>query len=256
MTRIVVYANRRVCYDPALMETTLHRQLKALYATDAAGQEVAVDGFRIDALGEGRLVEIQYGSLGAIRDKVRKLVRRHDVLVVKPLAARKQIARRQRRGGPVVSVRYSPLRQTYFDLFEDLVHFVGVFPHRRLVLEVVLTEQEEHRIPARKRRRFGRDYRVEDRTLRSIEGRLKLQTAGDLAALLPTGLTETFTTEDIAREAGIARWLAQKMAYCLRKTGAVAAVAKRGNAVVYRVANFTPRARSSAIRPAGLRSSP
>ncbi len=224
------------------METTLHRQLKALYATRASQQEVSVDGYRIDAVVDGRLVEIQYGSLGAIRDKVRALLVNHTVLVVKPLAARKFLVKRKRRGGRVQSSRYSPSRKTHFDLFDDLVHFVDVFPHPRLTLEVVLTEQEEHRLPSRKRRRFSKDYRVEDRRLRSIDGRFELRTAEDLAAMLPAGLAEPFSTEDIARLAEIPRWLAQKMAYCLRETSAVQVIGKRGNTLLYRLSRAIPAA--------------
>ena len=51
-------------------ETTLHRQLKALYSSSAEDrQEVTVDGFRIDAIADDRLIEIQCASLGAIRKK-------------------------------------------------------------------------------------------------------------------------------------------------------------------------------------------
>src|SRR5271155_2182010 len=121
------------------METSLHRQLKALYCSDAARQEVRVDGFRIDAVHRGRLIEIQQGSLAALRHKVRALLETHHVTVVKPLAARKLLVRRKRAGGAVVSMRYSPRRETIADLFADLVHFVGVFPHPRLALEVVFT---------------------------------------------------------------------------------------------------------------------
>ena len=216
------------------METTLHRQLKELYAPDASLQEVQVDGYRIDAVADGRLIEIQFSSLGAIRTKIRTLLKTHDVLVVKPLAARKYLIKRNRKQGKIVSERYSPKRQTVYDLFDDLVHFVDVFPHPRLTLEVVLTEQEEHRVAARKRRVRSKDHRTVDRTLRSVQDRLELRTTGDLLALLPENLPEPFLTEDIARLAGIPRWLAQKMAYCLRKTGAVTIAGKRGNAVLYR----------------------
>jgi hypothetical protein len=215
------------------METSLHRQLKALYCTGAARQEVRVDGFRIDAVDRGRLIEIQQASLGSLRDKVRTLLCSHDVTVVKPLAARKLLVRRKRAGGAVLSSRYSPRRETILDLFSDLVHFVGVFPHPRLTLEVVFTLQEEHRAPSRKRRWRGPDFRVLDRLLVGIEGRLTLKHSHDLARLLPPGLGEVFSTEEIARQAPMPRWLAQKMAYCLRKTGAVDIAGKRGNALLY-----------------------
>jgi hypothetical protein len=144
----------------------------------------------------------------------------------------------------VLSSRYSPSRGTFFDLFEDLVHFVNVFPHPRLTLEVILTEQDEHRVPRKARRWKGKDYRVTDRQLRSVVDRLELRTNGHLAAFLPETLPDRFTTRDIAEAADIPRWLAQKMAFCLRKTGAVEAVGKEGNSLLYELA--VPRARNKA----------
>jgi hypothetical protein len=215
------------------METTLHRQLKALYSPDSH-QEVAVGGYRIDAVRGERLIEIQHASLASIRDKVRTLLAEHQVHVVKPLAARKYIVRKSRAsGGRVLSARYSPRRESVLHLFDDLVHFVTVFPHPRLTLEVVLTEQEEHRAPQRRRRFRSKDYRVIDRWLKGVLQRRELRTSDDLAELLPLGLPRQFSTLDIAEQAEIPRWLAQKMAFCLRKVGAIEHVAKRGNALVY-----------------------
>ena len=56
------------------METSLHRQLKQQYACDTATQEVKVGAFRIDVVNPDCLVEIQHGSLAAIRDKTARLL--------------------------------------------------------------------------------------------------------------------------------------------------------------------------------------
>ncbi len=58
---------------------------------------------------------------------------------------------------------------------------------------------------------------------------------GDLVGLLPDDLPEPFTTADLAGKLGRPRRAAQRMAYCLRKVGAIVAVGKRGNAIEYRV---------------------
>lgn len=129
---------------------------------------MTLDGYRIDVVRNGRLVEIQYGSLATIRNKIRTLVEKYDVLIVKPRAARKFLANKTRRGGPTKSARYRPTRQNFYNLFDNLVHFVGVFSHRRLTLEVLLAEQEEHRLPAGRRRRRSKGSRVEDRILSTI----------------------------------------------------------------------------------------
>ncbi len=224
------------------MASSLHQQLKRLYAVDEADQEVMVDGFRIDALARGRLVEIQCASLSAIRDKVRRLVQSHDVVVVKPLYARKLILKRKRKRGRIESKRYSPARQTLHDIALELVHFVSVFPHPRLTLEVLLVEVEEIRLPPDRRRWTRRPYRVEDRRLVQVVERLPLQTAADLLQLLPEKLPDPFTTEDIASLAGMPRWLAQKLGYCLRRTGAIETDGKAGNALLYRLPTTERRA--------------
>ena len=57
------------------METSLHRQLKEAYADHEARIEVRVGNYRIDVVRDHELIEIQHGSLAAIRDKVRKLLK-------------------------------------------------------------------------------------------------------------------------------------------------------------------------------------
>ncbi len=224
------------------METTLHRQLKAVYCADPEQHEVRVDGYRIDAVAEDRLIEIQQAGLGAIGPKIRTLLKSHKVTVVKPLVARRVLVKRKRRGGPVQSTRTSPKHETFFDLFDDLVHFVNVFPHRRLSLHVLLTDQEEHRIVTGRKRRRDKGYRVEDRRLLGISGRCILRRRADLRSLIPETLPATFSTADIAQHAGVPRWLAQKAAYCLRMTGTAEMAGKSGNAILYRWSEKTRRA--------------
>ena len=143
--------------------------------------------------------------------------------------------------GPVVSKRLSPKKQTLWSLFDDLVHFVDVFPHPRLELEVLLTLQEEYRLPAERKRRVCRGYIVEDRLLAEVTGREMLRTVDDLVAMLPESIrpparSEPFTTADLATAAGINRGLARKVAYCLRRCGAAEVVGKQGNAMLYELA--------------------
>ncbi len=224
------------------METTLHRQLKGVYCTDPDQHEVVVDGYRIDAIAGGRLVEIQQAGLAAIRPKIATLLKSHDVTVVKPLVARKVLIKRTRKGGKVESTRTSPKHATFFDLFDELVNFVTVFPHRRLSLHVLLTEQEEHRVVTGKKRRRDKGYRVEDRRLVGIVDQLELHTRSDLRDLLPVDLPQPFSTNDIAKHAAVPRWLAQKAAYCLRMTETSQLVGKKGNTLFYEWKRSTRRA--------------
>lgn len=218
------------------MESSLHRQLKAHYQDDQSETEAWVGDFRIDVVDHtrNRLIEIQSASLASLRRKTRELLTLgHCVWVVKPLAARKFLTLHDSAGKTIVSQRWSPTKETLYHIFLELVHFVAVFPHPQLTLEVLLTIQDEDRISKRPTRWKGKNYRVRDRTLRSIEERYTLQTAKDLLDLLPVSLPAEFTTEDLATHTSIPRWLAQKVAYCLRKTEAIALLGKRGNALLY-----------------------
>ena len=218
------------------METSLHRQLKAHYAVDPSQQEVAYQGYRIDAVQDGKLIEIQHGSLAAIRDKIAELLQNHRVVVVKPIIARKQLIKLDRRSGEVVDRRLSPKRGQLLDLFDELVYFTQVFPHKRLTLEVVLVEIEELRYPGhgRRRRRRENDFQIEDQRLLQIVETHKFRTLSDLRELLPPGLPATFHTGDLAASLEVHRDIAQRIAYCLRETGAIHPVGKQGNALLYR----------------------
>jgi len=227
------------------METSLHRALKDHYAADAQSREVPIGSYRIDAVAGGRLIEIQHGALAAIRDKVAELLTEHRVSVVKPIVVRKTLVKQDRRGGEIVGRRLSPKRGRPIDLFNDLIHFLNVFPHRRLILEAPLVEIEEYRYPGHGKRRRWRagDFQIEDQRLVAITDVFRFRRATDLAALIPCPLPKTFDTGDLAEGLDIRRWEAQRIAYCLRKTGVFRQAGKRGNTLLYR---WTKRVRQAA----------
>jgi hypothetical protein len=222
------------------METSLHRQLKLHYAASEGDTEIVVGSFRIDAVAPcGELIEIQYASLGALRDKTRKLLEdpTRSLRIVKPILARKRLVTLTQRGGKVKRTRMSPKRGDLLDVFEDLVHFSNVFPCANLTLEVVLIESEETRVDRSRPTRRGKRFRVIDQRLCEVGLSVQLRTAADLLTLIPTQmLPATFDTAELAAALERPRWLAQKVAYCLRMTGATVLDGKRGNSQLYRVA--------------------
>ena len=224
---------------PALdMETSLHRQLKAFYAEDDGQVEVPLGDYRIDVVTGDQLVEIQHGSLAAIRDKIAKLCCDHRVLVVKPLIVTKRLVKRKRKGGKVVDRRKSPKRGSVLDLFDELIYFTSCFPHPNLTLEIALVDIEEWRYPGQgKRRRRGKgQFIVEDQHLIEVHARHALSTGEDLYKLLDVSLPEPFHTGHLAEALGVKRQIAQRIAYCLRETGTTSQVGKQGNTLLYEFA--------------------
>jgi hypothetical protein len=215
------------------METSLHRALKDQYGAASGGRsEVFLEGFRIDAVeSSGQLVEIQSGALGPLRAKLGRLLPEHRIRVVKPVVVDRRVVRRSRLDGSDLSARRSPKRGAMLDVFEDMVGLARIFPHPNLVIEVLAVSIDEIRLQLR--RRPG--YKVADRSLIEVRGRKLLAQAHDLWSLLPEchDWREPFTTADLARRIDRPLWFAQRVAYCIRLSGAVTTLGKRRNSHVY-----------------------
>lgn len=215
-----------------LREKPLHAALKRWYAQPADLIEVPVDGFVVDLVRGEQLIEIQTRGFASMTRKLRALLDDHCVRLVHPIAVDRYIVRVDD-GGEVLSRRRSPKHGSAVDLFAELVSFPDLVAHPGLTLEVLLTREEEIRVfdPDRGWRRKG--WVVDERRLLEVVDRHNIDTTSDLAALLPPDLPETFTTASLAAAIQRPRRLAQQMAYCLRHAGAITAVGKDGNAVVY-----------------------
>ena len=218
------------------METSLHNTLKHIYAGADGQSEVKLDSFRIDAVCNNELVEIQHGSLSAIRRKTRQLLDQgYSLRIVKPLIVRKKLIKRQAKGKKVVSRRMSPMRGNILELFNELVYFRDIFPHPNLILEVPLVWIEEWRYPTKSRRRRNRKpFTVEDQRLLDIQATEVFKTSIDLLRTIPADLEEPFETKHLADAMQIDRWFAQRIAYCLRNAKAILPAGKHRNAMLYK----------------------
>lgn len=213
-------------------EGPLHAALKTWYAVPGDRHEVPLDGRQIDLVRGELLVEIQTGSVSAIRGKLTALVATHPVRLVYPIAVERWIVRVDGEAR-LLGRRRSPRRGRWEHAFHALVGVAALMPCAAFSIEVVLTREEEVRrhAPGRVWRRKG--WEILERRLVDVVDRRLFAHAGDYAALLPAGLPGPFTTADLARALDIDRTLAQKMAYCLRTAGAIDVVGRVGRAVAY-----------------------
>jgi hypothetical protein len=218
-----------------LRENPLHASLKRWYAQPDDGIEVPMDGFVIDLVRDDLLIEVQTRGFASLKPKVVALLglgRR--VRIVFPIPVEKWIVKVDAEG-VVLSRRRSPRHASPIDVFAELVSFPELLSHPNLDLELLLIKEEEyrHETPGRSWRRHG--WSILERRLIEVVDTLPLGHLEHLAAMLPMGLPELFTTADLAAGLGQPRRVAQQMAYCLRKVEAIVAVGRRGQEVVYRV---------------------
>jgi hypothetical protein len=216
-----------------LREGALHAELRDWYFRRGDRREVPVDGYVVDLVRDGQLIEFQTGSLSPMRRKLQALLARHRVHVVVPIVVHRFIVR-MADTGELANGRRSPRRGRIEDVFARLVSIPGSLAHARFTIEAVLVDIDEIRVhrPGRAFRRRG--WVVESRALRCVHSSRVFATIEDAAALLPRGLPDPFGTADLSTAAGMPRRLAQQMLYCLTALGATAAVGRRGNAILYR----------------------
>lgn len=218
-----------------LNEKPLHAALKKYYARPGDQVEVKVDGFFIDIVQGDLLIEIQTGNFASIKAKLKKLVQSHRVHLVYPVAREKWIVKLASDGSEPASRRKSPKRGQVEELFHEMIRFPKLLAHPNFSLEVVMTKEEEVRLfdPKKNWRRKG--WGIVERRLLEVVDQIVFENPSDWLLLLPEGIGE-FTTKDLSGQMSISKYLAQKMAYCLRKAEVTKLFGKRGRANLYMIA--------------------
>lgn len=212
-----------------LRETDLHAALKRYYARPIDQLEVRVDGYVVDVVRGDELVEIQTHNFTALKPKLPRLLQQHRVTLVHPIAAAKWIVKLDAQRRPV-SRRKSPHRGRLDELFVELVSCPELMAHPNLRLEVILIHEEEHRLPAHRRRH---DWRVANRRLLAVIDRVTFATPDDFRRFIPRDLPQPFTSRELAAALDRPPALAQKITYCLRRMGLLEPIGYRLRARLY-----------------------
>lgn len=215
----------------SLKETPFHAALKRLVSPPGSRFEVPVDGYVIDVVAPGLLIEVQTRSVGKLKPKLGALLPCHRLRLVMPLAQTKWIEKRGPEGR--AARRRSPKREKPLHVFSELVGIADALSHPNLEIEVVMTDQLEVRehVPGKAWRRRG--WVVTGRELIGVTERLLFQGPSALRGLLPT-FGEPFTSRELAERAAVTPRLAGQVLYTLHRAGELQRVGKRGNAYLYR----------------------
>ncbi|TFF91832.1 hypothetical protein EU545_02800 [Candidatus Thorarchaeota archaeon] len=218
-----------------LSEWSLHSELKKNYLTIDSQEEVEVDGYIIDVVREDLLIEIQTSGFSSIHDKLRELIKSHQVRLVHPIPVEKWIVRESLDGSSVLSRRRSPKRMGPQNVFDELVYIPTLIHHQNLSIEVLLTQEEEVRRKDNKGSWRRRGWSIVDRRLLAIVGRKLYKSPSDLLHFIPDSLESEFTNKDLAEATGYSKREAGKITYCLRRMGIIRVTGKRGRANVFQI---------------------
>jgi hypothetical protein len=224
-----------------LSEKSLHSSLKDWYAQPGDRLETKLDGFHIDIVRKKLLIEIQTMNFSSQRRKLNSLVEKHRLRLVYPIAQEKWIVRLGADGLTQIGRRKSPKRGTIFHLFEELVSIPNLIKNRNFSLEVLLIREEEIRCDDGQGSWRRKGLSIVDHHLIGVVDQILFRKPSDFLSLIPSDMPEPFSTEVLAKGIEQPRWLAQKMAYCLRNMGAIDIVGKRGNSILYSISSQVTR---------------
>jgi len=214
-------------------EYSLHADIKNWYRETSDLVESVVDGFVIDIVRGNQLIEIQTGHFYALKNKLSTLLTHHPIRVVYPIPVLKWVTRYDVLENRLLVRRRSPKKGKVQSIFDELVYLPIHILHDNLEIEVLLIEQEDIWYNDGKgswRRRF---WSVEDRRLNAILERRIFEYPDDYLALLPDGLPDRFSSQEVSKMGGGSRDIARKMLYCLSKMKMIKHVCTLGNSKYY-----------------------
>ncbi len=216
-----------------LKERSLHASIKELYMTGNAEAEVAIDGYVIDVVKNGMLIEVQTRNFSKIKSKLFSLFKNHPVRLVYPIPSEKWIIRQSTDGMKELGRRRSPKRMGFVDIFDELIRFPNFIAHNNFSLEVLLIKEEEIRQQDGKGSWRRRGWSIVDRKLIEVLDKRLYEKPSDFHQFIPDTLQRPFRNSDLVEALGIPTRIAQRMTYCLRKMDAIKVVGKKGNAILY-----------------------
>ena len=219
-----------------LNEKPLHASLKDWYSQPGDQIEVPVEGFVVDIVRDDQLLEIQTANFAAMKSKLRALLPEHKLRIIYPIATEKWIVKSPRKKSERVSRRKSPKKGQLADVFSELVSIPQHLSHENFSLDVLLIREEEQRRHQRNRSWRRRGWVVEERRLVEVVERVSFDALSDWCRFIPSEF-DTFTARELSDATGISLMLAQRLVYCLKKSGVLTHIGKRGRAYLYQMAS-------------------
>ena len=179
-----------------LGEKLLHATLKCFYEPNTDCHEVKVAGFVADIYKDGAITEIQTGSFTPLKRKLEVFLSEYDVTVVHPIVNTKRVIWINGEGEFSKPVK-SPKKRDIFGAFAKIVSILPYLLNGRFTLILAFLDVEEYRIlhPKYQKRRATKYETLPT----AYCGETVLKTPADYAALLPTSLGDSFTSEEFSR---------------------------------------------------------
>ena len=216
-----------------LGEKTLHAVIKRMIEPDLSRHEVKLGRYTADVFNRHGVFEVQTRSRHKLKPKLTALLPYYPVTVVVPVIETKWLLMMDPETGELKDRRKSPKRGKPAALLPELVYLKPLLKDPNLSFLLVRLEGEELRKPSRSQWRSVTP--LEFAPTRFL-GTVRLQTAEDYAALLPSDLPDTFTARELSKALGLPAGESSAAANVLCHMGAIRRTGNQGKAYLYTIA--------------------
>lgn len=215
-----------------LKEHSLHAQIIQHLSRTGDQLEADLNGYVIDILRGGQIIEVQTRNLGKLLPKLRKLSDEYQVEIVFPIPQIKYI-RKISGAGEFVSRRKSPKRGRPEDVFRELVRATGLINHPNTSLTLLMIEAEEVWRDDGEGSWRRKHWSIYERHMLQVHGRHTYKAPADFLSFLPKSLPSPFTNRQLAKSLKIQNSLAGKITYTLKKMNLLEIIGKEGRANLF-----------------------
>jgi len=215
-------------------ESSLHRSLKFRYSGSGGETETLAGSYVCDGrTSEGELIEVQTGSFGPLKEKVKKLTKTGKLRIIHPIIVQKYIELYDVKGR-LLHRRKSPRKGSSWDLFKALIYGPELPLLKNLSIELALIDIIEKRIDDGKGSWRRKGVSISDHILSAYHNSIVLKSLRDYRQFVPYTKKELFTVRDFGKKAGVNPTLARKVLYTLTKMGIIEQAGKQGRANIYK----------------------
>jgi len=216
-----------------IKESSLHRSLKFQYSGSNGAIETLAGNYVCDGqTDKGEYIEVQTGSFGPLREKVKALTKTGKVRIIHPIIAQKYIELYDTKNR-LLYRRKSPRKGSSWDLFNALIYAPEIPLLKNLCIELAVIDAIEKRVKDGKGSWRRKGVSISDRSLGAWHSSIILKRPKDYCRFVPFKKNEPFTVRNLAEKAGITTALAQKTLYTLAKMGVIKRTGKQGNSYLY-----------------------
>ena len=214
-------------------ESSLHRSLKFRYA-DSGKTEISIGGYVCDGLSDdGELIEVQTGSFGPLKNKIKALSQDKKVRIIYPVVVNKYIELYDTEGN-LLYRRKSPLKGCIWDVFGALLYAPELCTASNVTIELSLLDIAEKRVNDGKGPWRRRGVTLGDKVPIAWHESIIIKKPYDYNIFVPFDRGISFSVKDLSEKAKIKQPLARKCLYVLNKAGLIEKTGKNGKAILYK----------------------